>query len=69
MASWYDFAKEIFHLAGNSDVTVHPISTAQYPTPARRPHYSVLAKDKIKSVFGIDIPYWRDSLNTCINNL
>ena len=69
VASWYDFAVEIFRLAGNSDVTVHPINTAQYPTPARRPHYSVLAKDKIKSVYGIGIPYWRDSLIQCINNL
>ena len=68
VASWYDFAMEIFRLAGNSDVTVHPINTAQYPTPARRPHYSVLAKDKIKSVYGIGIPYWRDSLIQCINN-
>jgi dTDP-4-dehydrorhamnose reductase len=69
VASWYDFAMEIFRLAGNTDVTVHPINTAQYPTAACRPHYSVLAKDKIKSVYGIDIPYWRDSLIKCINNL
>ena len=69
VASWYDFAKEIFRLAGNTDVTVHPINTSQYPTAASRPHYSVLAKDKIKSVYGIEIPYWRDALINCINKL
>ena len=69
VASWYDFAKEIFRLAGNTDVTVHPINTSQYPTAASRAHYSVLAKDKIKSVYGIEIPYWRDALINCINKL
>jgi dTDP-4-dehydrorhamnose reductase len=68
VTSWYDFAKAIFEL---SDVTcqVNPITTDQYPTPAARPHYSLLDKSKIKNDFGITIPYWRDSLKECLNTL
>lgn len=67
-ASWYDFAKAIFEL---SDITcqVNPITTDQYPTPAMRPHYSLLNKSKIKNDFNIAIPYWRDSLRTCLKEL
>ena len=61
VASWYDFAKAIFEIA-NIDCKVNPIGTEAYPTPAPRPHYSVLDKRKIKERFGIEIPHWRESL-------
>lgn len=66
--SWYDFAQAIFEIA-QVDCHVTPISTHEYPTPAKRPSYSVLNKDKIKSDYGLDIPYWRDSLKSCIGLL
>lgn len=68
VASWYDFAKAIFELA-DIDCVVNPIETSEYPTPASRPHYSVMNKTKIKKDFKITIPYWRDSLKTCIQLL
>ena len=67
-ASWYDFAKAIFELSDISS-QVNPITTDQYPTPATRPHYSLLNKAKIKNDFGITIPYWRDSLKACLITL
>jgi len=68
VCSWYDFAKAIFDI---KDVTckVNPIVTAQYPTPAKRPHFSLLNKTKIKEAFGLEIPYWRDSLLKMLNEL
>ncbi|MEY8702412.1 dTDP-4-dehydrorhamnose reductase [Francisella philomiragia] len=66
--SWYDFAKEIMAIA-NVDCQVDPIETKDYPTPAKRPHYSVLNKSKIKSDFNIEIPYWKDSLKDCIRRI
>ena len=63
--SWYDFAVEIFRQFGNN-IKVNPISTAQYPTLAVRPAYSVLDKTKIKMI-GIEVPFWKDSLEACIN--
>ncbi len=68
VASWYDFAQSIFELSGIG-CALNPITTDQYPTPARRPHYSVLSKAKIKNGFGITIPYWRDSLRECLKKL
>ena len=68
VASWYDFAKAIMEL-GSLDCKVRPIETKDYPTPAKRPHYSVLNKSKIKIDFNIQIPYWRDSLANCINKI
>lgn len=65
VASWYDFAEAIFEEAGKK-VKVNPVPTTEYPTPAKRPLYSVLSKGKIKSTFGITIPYWRDSLRKCL---
>ncbi|MCS7018032.1 MAG: dTDP-4-dehydrorhamnose reductase [Cytophagales bacterium] len=64
-ASWYDFAHAIFEIA-NIQVSLYPIPTSAYPTPARRPHYSLMNKAKIKQTFGISIPYWRDSLQRCL---
>lgn len=68
VASWYDFAKAIFDISG-SKVKTLPINTSQYPTRAMRPAYSVMSKAKIKQTFNIEIPYWRDSLITCISKL
>lgn len=67
--SWYDFAKAIHRIAGITTCHVKPLHTAEYPTPARRPHYSVLDKTKIKKVYGIEVPYWEDSLKDCIEKL
>jgi dTDP-4-dehydrorhamnose reductase len=68
VASWYDFSLAIMTLA-EIDCKVKPIETKDYPTPAKRPHYSVLNKAKIKADFEIEIPYWRESLKECICNL
>jgi len=65
VCSWYDFTKTIHALAG-IQCNVQPIETKDYPTRTPRPHYSVLNKGKIKAVYGIQIPYWRDSLEKCI---
>lgn len=66
--SWYDFAKEIMKMA-KLDCKINPIETFQYPTPAIRPHYSLLNKAKIKSKFNIEIPYWKDGLDDCLKRL
>jgi len=63
--SWYDFAKEIMKMA-KLDCKVNPIETKEYPTPAKRPHYSLLNKSKIKEQFNIRLPYWKDSLDECL---
>jgi dTDP-4-dehydrorhamnose reductase len=68
IASWYDFAKAIMKM-GEVNCEVNPIESKDYPTPAARPHYSVLNKSKIKADFGVQIPYWRDSLKDCIEKL
>ena len=68
VCSWYDFAKEIMKMA-NLTCKVLPIETIQYPTPAKRPHYSLLNKSKIKNDYNIDIPYWTDSLEHCLKKL
>ncbi len=67
VASWFDFAKAIFELK-NIDIELNPILTKDYPTPAKRPHYSILDKSKIKRDFNIKIPYWRDSLKKHLEN-
>lgn len=68
VTSWYDFAIAIMEF-GSLDCKVRPIETKDYPTSAKRPHYSVLNKSKIKTDFNIQIPYWRDSLVKCILKL
>jgi dTDP-4-dehydrorhamnose reductase len=68
IASWYDFAKAIFEISG-MPVKVIPVKTDEYITKALRPAYSVMDKSKIKKTFNMEIPYWRDSLVTCINKL
>jgi dTDP-4-dehydrorhamnose reductase len=68
VASWYDFALAIMKI-GKVACNVNPIQTKDYPTLAKRPHFSVLNKSKIKTDFDIEIPYWRDSLKVCISRL
>ncbi len=67
--SWYDFTKAIHRLAGIISCHVRPLHTTEYPTLATRPHYSVLDKTKIKQTYGIEIPYWEESLKECIEKL
>lgn len=66
--SWYDFAVAIKELTG-SQCTVHPIPTSQYPTPAKRPAWSVLDKAKIREVFGVHLSDWKRSLAVCISRI
>jgi dTDP-4-dehydrorhamnose reductase len=68
VSSWYDFAKSIFEIAG-IQCQVMPVPSEEYPTPAKRPHYSVLNKSKIKATFNITIPYWKESLKICIDKI
>ncbi|MBR6910933.1 MAG: dTDP-4-dehydrorhamnose reductase [Candidatus Methanomethylophilaceae archaeon] len=67
--SWYDFTKAIHRIAGITSCHVRPLHTSEYPTPAKRPHYSVLDKSKFKNIYGIEIPYWETSLSDCISKL
>tara|TARA_B110000090_G_scaffold48330_1_gene55078 strand:+ start:123 stop:980 length:858 start_codon:yes stop_codon:yes gene_type:complete len=65
VASWYDFAKAIFE-ASNIEIKLNPIKTSAYPTPAKRPLFSVMEKTKIKETLNIEIPFWRESLKKAI---
>ena len=67
--SWYDFTKAIHRIAGITTCRVRPLHTEEYPTPANRPHYSVLDKTKIKQTYSIEIPYWEESLVECVELL
>lgn len=69
VCSWYDFTKMIAEYAGNAGCDVRPCHSDEFPSPVKRPSYSVLDKTKIKETFGLRIPYWTDSLKTCISNL
>lgn len=69
VCSWFDFTKVIAEYNDTTDCKVLPCFSCDFPSPVKRPSYSVLDKSKIKSVFGIEIPYWIDSLKICINNL
>ena len=69
VTSWYDFTKAIHRIAGISGCHVCPIHTEEHPPPARRPHYSVLDKTKIKATYNIEVPYWEESLAECISKL
>nr|WP_321485683.1 dTDP-4-dehydrorhamnose reductase [uncultured Draconibacterium sp.] len=68
VASWYDFALAIFELSG-VNCKVKPVLSENFPTPAKRPAYSVLNKAKIKGTYNLEVPYWRDSLKICIKHL
>ena len=68
VCSWYDFAKLICKLSGNT-FDINPCYSEEFPSPVKRPHFSVLDKKKIRDTFGIKVPYWTDSLEVCIKQL
>lgn len=68
VTSWYDFAKAIFDIS-ETTVKLNPVKTSEYVTKAVRPAYSVMDKTKIKTAFGVQIPYWRESLAECLQRL
>lgn len=69
VCSWYDFAKMIAFIAGHTTCDIQPCHSDEYPSPVSRPAYSVLDKTKIKDTFGLSIPYWVDSLKTCMGRM
>lgn len=69
VCSWYDFTKMIAVLAGHTECDIRPCHSSEFPSPVKRPAYSVLDKTKIKDTFGIRIPYWVDSLKVCMKNM
>ena len=69
VCSWFDFTRMIAHYAGNTECDIRPCHSDEFPSPVKRPAYSVLDKTKIKNVFGIKVPYWTDSLQKCLKNI
>jgi dTDP-4-dehydrorhamnose reductase len=69
VCSWYDFTKMIAEYSGNYGCDIQPCHSDEFPSPVKRPAYSVLDKTKVKSTFGISVPYWTDSLKVCLNNI
>ena len=69
VCSWYDFTKMIASISGQTECNVQPCHSNEFPSPVKRPSYSVLDKTKIKDTFGVEVPYWVDSLKVCIENL
>ena len=69
VTSWYDFTKMIAEFAGNKDCDILPCHSDEFPSPVKRPAFSVLDKSKVKETFGLNVPYWTDSLKKCMNNL
>lgn len=69
VCSWYDFTKLIAEIVGNDNCDIQPCHSDEFPSPVKRPAFSVLDKTKVKETFGIRIPYWTDSLKICMNNL
>lgn len=69
VCSWYDFTKMIAEYAGNTECDIQPCHSDEFPSPVKRPSYSVLDKTKLKNAFEINVPYWTDSLKKCIDNI
>ncbi len=69
VCSWFDFTKMISEYSGQTECDIQPCHSNEFPSPVTRPSYSVLDKTKIKEIFGVQVPYWTDSLKVCINNL
>ena len=69
VCSWFDFTKKIAELAGNTSCDIQPCHSDEFPSPVKRPAYSVLDKTKIKKTFGVKVPYWTDSLKCCMANM
>ena len=69
VCSWFDFTKAIAEIAGNTACDIQPCHSDEFPSPVKRPAYSVLDKTKFKTTFDLRVPYWTDSLNRCISNM
>lgn len=69
VTSWYDFTRMIARISGHLECDIQPCYSSEYPSPVKRPSYSVLDKKTFKDTFGIKVPYWVDSLETCIKNI
>ena len=69
VTSWYDFTQMIARIAGHTECDILPCYSSEYPSPVKRPSYSVLDKKTFKETFGVQVPYWVDSLEKCVNNL
>ena len=69
VCSWFDFTKTIAEIAGNTSCDIQPCHSDEFPSPVKRPAYSVLDKTKFKTTFGLCVPYWIDSLKRCISNM
>ena len=69
VCSWYDFTKKIAELSGHTACDIQPCHSDEFPSPVKRPAYSVLDKTKIKNTFGVGVPYWTDSLKACMDNM
>ena len=69
VCSWYDFTQMIARIAGHKDCDIQPCYSSEFPSPVKRPAYSVLDKRSIRETFGVEVPYWVDSLEKCINNI
>lgn len=69
VCSWYDFTKAIAKMAGNDSCDIQPCHSNEFPSPVKRPAYSVLDKTKFKNTFGMKVPYWKDSLTICLQNI
>lgn len=69
VCSWYDFTKRIAEYAGHTECDIQPCHSDEFPSPVKRPSYSVLDKTKIKQTFGVKVPYWTESLKVCLGNM
>lgn len=69
VCSWFDFTRMIAEIVGNNDCDIQPCHSDEFPSPVKRPAYSVLDKTKVKETFGLKVPYWTTSLNKCIDNI
>ena len=69
VCSWFDFTKMIAEYAGHTECDIHPCHSEEFPSPVKRPAYSVLDKTKIKATFGVEVPYWTESLKKCMKNI
>lgn len=69
VCSWFDFTKMIAEITGNTSCDVQPCHNDEFPSPVKRPAYSVLDKTKVKETFGVKVPYWVDSLKKCLSSM
>lgn len=69
VCSWFDFTKMIAEYSSQTTCNIQPCHSDEFPSPVKRPAFSVLDKTKVKDIFGVKVPYWTDSLKTCIKNL